>query len=371
MARTVDLYEILGVRRDATQDEIRKAYRRLAREHHPDVSDDPESEERFKEITGAYEILSDPQKRRQYDMFGTAGGPGGFAGPGPFGDIGDIFDFFFGGGSPFGPSRTRRRPSRTQPGEAVAVSLTLSFEEAAFGTTEDVTIEAFEACGVCDATGCAPGTSPSPCRHCGGSGEVQSTQQSIFGTVMTSRPCATCRGTGEEVVMPCESCRGEGRRPAKRTVTVEIPPGVADGMELRVAGAGHAGRAGGAPGDLFVAVGVRPHPVFERRGQDLFAVLEVPMTRAALGGEIEIETLDGPERVRLERGTQSGTVVRLKGRGVQHIERRGRGDLFLTIQVRTPEAKAKDERALLEQLAERRGDLGPEAIRLRRPGAAG
>ncbi len=369
-----DLYALLGVRRDAAQEEIKRAYRKLAREHHPDVSDDAGSEDRFKEVTAAYEILSDPAKRRQYDTFGSGSGP---LGGQQFGDISDIFDFFFGGASPFSGGRGARgrRPSRTQPGEAVAVDLSMSFEEAIFGTRTDVSVEAYETCETCGGIGCAPGTFPSACRACGGRGEVQAVQQSIFGSVMTMRLCATCEGTGEEIVAGCETCRGEGRIPTMRVVTVEVPAGVAEGMELRVTGAGHVGRAGGASGDLYVRLRVRPHAVFARRGQDLFAVLEVPMTQAALGAELEIQTLDGTERVKLDRGLESGAVIRLKGKGAQHIERRGRGDLFLTVHVSTPDPGGKEERKLLERLAEFRGEVAtrgePATGALRRPDEAG
>ncbi len=370
MAATTDLYALLGVRRDASAEEIKRAYRKLAREHHPDVSGEDGSEERFKEVTAAYEILSDPAKRRQYDMFGSGTGPLGGQ------QFGDIFDFFFGGSSPFSSGRGgRRSPSRTQAGEAVAADLALAFEEAVFGVRTDVSVEAYDTCAACSGSGCAPGTFPSACRGCGGRGEVQAVQQSIFGSVVTMRLCATCQGTGEEIAEPCGTCRGEGRVPNMRVVTVEVPGGVTEGMELRVPGAGHAGRAGGPPGDLYVRLRVRPHPVFARRNQDLFAVLEVPLTQATLGADLEVETLDGTERVKLERGTSSGAVIRLKGKGAQHIERRGRGDLFLTVHVATPEVGDKEERRLLERLAELRGEVtsrsDPGRGALRRPDEAG
>jgi len=253
----------------------------------------------------------------------------------------------------------------------VLASLTLSFEEAAFGVTKDVEVEALVECERCDGSGCEPGTGLSRCRYCGGTGEVQDMRRSIFGTVMTARTCMTCRGTGEEIESRCEQCSGDGRTAKARTVTVEIPPGVSDGLELRVADAGHAGRAGGPRGDLYVSLRVRSHPVFDRRGQDLFAVLEVPMTQAALGAEVEIDTLDGPERIRIEPGTRSGTALRLRNLGLPNLGRRGRGDLFLTIDVATPESAGKEERALLERLAELREETSrkgePAPGRLRRP----
>lgn len=371
MASTTDLYEILGVPRDANAEDLKRAYRGLAREHHPDVNSSPEAETKFKEISGAYEILSDPSKRQQYDTFGAVGngrGSGG-AGPGGFGDLNDIFDFFFSGGGRGGQARGRQRPSRTQRGEALGATLTLSFEEAAFGATKDVTVEAYAPCETCDSTGCAPDTSTTTCRSCEGRGEVQSRQQSIFGMVMTSHPCVACQGSGQEVLSPCEECRGAGRLPKTRVVTIEVPPGVAGGMELRVTGAGHAGRAGGPPGDLYASLDVLPHEVFERHGQDLHAILELTMTQAALGTDVDVDTLDGPERVKLDRGVQSGEVVRLKAKGLPNIERRGRGDLFLSVHVRTPEDVSREERKLLEELADIRGEETKKGARgsLKRP----
>lgn len=364
MAPARDLYEILGVDRNAAQEEIKKAYRRLARQLHPDVNASHDAEERFKEVTGAYEILSDPAKRRQYDAYGTSGGPPGF----PFGDVQDIFDFFF-GGSPFGTrTRTRgTRQSRARRGEDLFAAIRLAFHEAAFGSHRDLVIEKLEACSLCDGGGAKPGTGPSRCRTCGGSGQVQQVRDSIFGTVMTSMPCTACDGSGEELRSPCERCRGSGQEAARRTVPVDLPAGVSGGLELRIAGGGHAGRAGGPPGDLYLRIEVEPHPVFERRGHDLFAVLEVPMVQGALGTEVEVETLDGPERVRIEPGTPSGTTLRLKGKGVPNLNRRGRGDLFITIEVEMPERLSREERRLLEQLADLRGEAKPEAGRLRRP----
>jgi len=352
MASIPDLYDVLGVRRDATDDEIRRAYRRLARELHPDVNADPEAERRFKEITAAYQTLSDPARRRQYDMFGGQGGfptDMGF----PFGDFGDIFDVFFGRAS---GSRTRapRRRSRAAPGQDLGVNLSLTFEQAAFGGDHVVTVDTLAVCPRCEGSGSEPGTHPSRCRRCGGTGEIQDVARSVFGTVMTSRPCEVCQGTGEEIASPCKTCGGDGRVGDRQDVTVNVPAGVADGMELRISGVGAAGRSGGLPGDLYVSLRVEPHPVFERRGQDLVCALVVPMTQAALGAEVEIPTLDGTERARLEPGVASGTVLRLKGKGLPNPGRRGRGDLLVTVAVETPTPKTKEERALLERLAELR-----------------
>jgi len=357
-----DLYEILGVPRDASEEDIRKAYRRLAREHHPDVSGAPEAEARFKEISGAYEILGDPVKRQQYDLYGSGGGAEAF----PFGDVSDIFEVFFGGGG-FGPRRRTRRRTRTERGEDLFTSVSLAFEEAVFGVQRDLAVEALDTCATCGGNGCRPGTSPTTCRVCNGAGEVQDMRRSIFGTVMTSRPCTQCEATGQEITDPCETCRGAGRVSARKSVPIEIPAGVSDGLEMRMSGAGNAGRSGGSPGDLYITFRVQPHTVFDRRGQDLFAVLDVPMPRAALGADLEVETLDGTERVKLDAGAQSGDVVRLKGKGVPNLGRRGRGDLFLTVQVETPRKPSREERKLLEQLEQVRADEG-RGGGLRHPG---
>ena len=353
MARVPDLYGVLGVSRGATDEEIKRAYRKLARELHPDVNKDPQAEQRFKEITAAYQTLSDPGRRRQYDMFGSTGtaAPDFF----PFGDMGDIFDVFFGGGFGSRPRATRRR-TRVRRGDDVFAQVHLSFEEAVFGATKEVEVDSLEECPRCAGTGCEPGTHPSRCRTCGGAGEVQDVSRSVFGTVMTARTCTVCEGTGEEIAAPCRDCGGEGRISKRQAITVEVPAGVSDGMELRVTSAGQEGRHGGGPGDLYVSLRVTPHPVFERRGQDLVCALPVPMTLAALGTDVEVPTLEGSERIRLQPGTQSGTVVRLRGKGVPQLGGRGRGDIFVNVIVENPAPKTKEERALLERLAELRGE---------------
>ncbi len=358
-----DLYDVLGVSRDATQEDIRKAYRRLAREHHPDVNQDAEAERRFKEINLAYQTLSDPARRRQYDHFGGEGlAPDVFG----FGDLGDIVEAFF-GGSPFGRARTRRRV-RTMRGSDLRVTLSLTFEEAVFGASKEVPVTALRLCDRCRGTGCEPGTFPTRCSTCGGSGEVSDVRRSVFGTVMTSRTCARCEGTGEEISSPCRTCSGDGRVRTERTITVEVPTGVADGMELRMEGAGEDGRAGGHPGDLYLALAVDPHPVFERRGQDLVGVVEVPVLAAMTGTEVEVDTLDGTATVTVPPGTRAGTTLKVKNAGVPNLGRRGRGDLLLHVDLDVPAKLGPEERRLVEELVERRGERGPLRGRLRPPG---
>jgi molecular chaperone DnaJ len=372
MAAVRDLYEVLGVERGASDEDIKKAYRRLARELHPDVNADGDAADRFKEVVGAYEILSDPEKRQRYDAFGTSGGPQGA----PFSDIQDIFDLFFGQGGfgqgGFGPTARRRGPrSRAQHGEDLGVHLTLAFREAVFGTREELDIERLLECDRCMGNGAEPGTAPVACRTCGGAGQVQAVRRSVFGTVMTAAPCGTCRGTGQEVLDPCEACFGQGRRTEHATVTVDIPAGVSDGMELRVTGNGHAGVQGGPAGDLYVGLSVEPSSAFERRGQDLFTVLDISMTQATLGADIRIEVLDDTENIRVEPGTESGTVVKVRSKGVPHVNRRGRGDLYVTLHAMTPPELSKEERQLWQRLAELRGEetskRDPAPGELRRP----
>jgi len=362
VAQTRDLYEVLGVSRDATPEDIKKAYRRLAREFHPDVSADPEAEHKIKEINLAYQTLSDPRKRQQYDMYGGRGFTQDMFN---VGDISDIFEMFF-GGSPFGGRRSRGpRVARGADGHA---ALGLTFEEAAFGARKEIEIDRLTLCDACAGTGAAPGSAPVGCRHCGGTGEVSDVRRSVFGTVMTSRTCSVCGGSGQEIADPCPTCRGDGRVPETRSVSVEVPAGVADGMDLRVEGVGEQGHRGAPPGDLYLTLRVEPHPVFERRGQDLVAILDVPLTQAVLGADLAIETLDGPETVKIPPGLDPGTVIRLPGRGVPNIGRRGRGDLYLECAVDIPSSPSRKERALIEQLAELRSETtgkgaGPGTLR--------
>jgi len=347
-----DYYAILGVPREASTEDIKRAYRKLARESHPDANPhDQHAEERFKAVSEAYEVLSDPDKRQRYDTFGDASGAGNFGG---FGDLGDIMDAFF-GGSPFGRARPRTRSSAV-PGQDLGANVTLRFEEAVFGTKQELELTAQTRCDRCSGDGCEPGTYRGKCSTCGGAGEIRATRATILGTVMTSRPCGNCGGAGEAPTVPCTTCRGGGRIPKKRTVTINVPAGVDDGTTLRLRGEGEGGVRGGADGDLFVRVNVRPHDLFARRGDDLVCELTVPLSQAVLGASIPVQTLDGTEPLEVAAGTQHGDVLRLRGKGVPRLDGRGRGDLLIHVAVDIPKKLKPEERELFERVAELRGE---------------
>ena len=350
-----DFYEVLGIARDATDDEIKKAYRQLARQYHPDANDgDPAAEARFKEISVAYDTLRDPEKRRRYDMFGAQGAAaGGDPGMGGF-DFGvsDLFDAFFGGG--FGGSG--RGPAGPPRGPDAEVHLVLDLEEAAFGATKPVELRMPVECERCHGSGCEPGTHPSTCRTCSGAGEVRTVRRTILGQMMTATPCTACRGTGREILSPCRDCRGDGRVTMPATVEVQVPAGIDDGQRLRLAGRGPAAPRGGEPGDLYVSIAVRPHAFFERDNDDLLHVLRLPMTQATLGAHLKIDTLDGEEDLLIPSGTQTGRIFRLRGRGVPTLRGRGRGDLIVRVEVIVPEKLSSEEAQLVRQLAELRGE---------------
>lgn len=358
-----DYYEILGVPRDATQEEIKKAYRKLARQYHPDVNPgNKEAEEKFKEITEAYEVLSDEKKRAQYDQFGHAGDPGaGFGGFGGFGDfqgtgfggLDDLFDMFF-GGTGFGGARASRRP-QPQRGADLRYDLTIDFEEAAFGAKKNISIPRTETCSTCGGTGAAPGTHPSKCNVCGGTGEIRTTQTTPFGRFQSIRTCHRCHGTGEIITTPCGTCHGQGRVRRTRNITITIPPGVDTGSRLRVAGEGEAGILGGPPGDLYVIIKVRPHKIFRRKDDDVYVEIPISVVQAALGGEVEVDTLDGKDKIRIPEGTQHGATFTLRGKGIPRLHGSGRGDQIVTVQVVVPTNLNEKQKQLLREFGKTLG----------------
>jgi molecular chaperone DnaJ len=361
-----DLYELLGVGRDATDEELKRAYRTKAREFHPDTNHAGSGDdEHFKEISLAYEVLRDPERRARYDRFGHAGVFGqaaGGPGPGdPFGPggLGDLFDAFFGGMG--GAQAGRGRRTGPTPGPDAELTVDLTFREAVFGVQRQVDVTVPVHCDTCDGSGATPGTSVTRCPECQGAGELRRVRQSILGQVITAVPCPRCQGTGQSIESPCADCRGEGRRSEPRTLTVDIPAGVDDGSTLRLAGHGPAGFRGGPNGALFVHLAVRPDDIFERSGVDLHATVHVPMALAALGGSVPFDTLDDQRDLSIAVGTQSGEVLTLKGLGVPKLRGRGRGDLYVHLQVDTPTDLDDDQRGLLVRLAELRSEALGEA----------
>jgi molecular chaperone DnaJ len=343
-----DHYEVLGVSRDATDDQIKKAYRKLARELHPDVNPAPEAQERFKAVTHAYEVLSDPQQRQGYDM----GGQNPFGGAN-FG-FGDIFDTFFGGGQQRGP---RSRAERGQDG-LLRVDLTL--REAVFGVERNIDIDTAIVCGTCAGSCCQPGTSMEVCDVCRGAGQIQRQVRSLLGNVLTTSPCTSCRGFGQTIPSPCIDCRGQGRVRAKRTLELNIPAGVEDGLRLQLNGQGEVGFAGGPAGDIYIDIVVKPDEIFGRSGDDLTCILDVPLHDAALGAQVQIYTFDGPCNVEIAPGTQTGDVVTIKAKGAHKLRANGRGDLKVEMRVNTPGKLDSKQKELLRSLAKLRKDDHPK-----------
>jgi len=340
-----DYYEVLGVAKDADADAIKKAFRKQARQHHPDVKPgDKEAEAKFKEASEAYEVLSDPEKRQRYDQFGHAGtdpnqgfGGGGFGG---FGDIfGDIFDMFGGGSRRQGPRR----------GADLRYDMELTFEEAAFGVKKEIRVPRHESCDECQGSGAAPGTHPTTCSQCQGTGQVKVVQSTPFGRIQTSRPCNACRGVGKIISTPCPKCSGQGKVRKVRTLEIKIPPGAEDGLNLRLNGDGEAGDKGGVPGDLYVVISVKPHKFFQREGNEVFCEVPVSFVTAALGGEIEVPTLDGTVTMKVPEGTQTGTLFRLRGNGIPYRRGNGRGDQHVRVTVVTPTKLTERQKELLQE----------------------
>jgi molecular chaperone DnaJ len=352
-----DYYGSLGVARDASPDDIKKAYRKLARELHPDVNPDPKTQDRFKEVAEAYEVLSDAEKREMYDRGGDPLSRGGAGGPGGAGfgfDFGDVFDAFFGGASR-GPIPRRRR------GQDALIRVEVELAEAAFGATREIQVDTAVLCPTCDGECAAPGTHLEECDMCEGRGSIQSVQRSFLGQVVTARPCPQCRGFGDVIPTPCPECDGDGRVRTRSTLAVRIFPGVDTGNRIQLIGKGEVGPGGGQPGDLYVEVSVLPHPVFERRGTDLHCTITLPMTAAALGTSTSLETLDGEEPIDIKPGTQPGDVVRMRGKGVPQLHGQNRGDILVHVEVEVPTKLDDRQEELLRQLAAARGEEKPEA----------
>ena len=374
MADKRDYYEVLGLSKGASDDEIKKSYRKLAKQYHPDLHPgDKACEEQFKEINEAYEVLSDPDKKAKYDQYGHAafdpnagfggGGFGGFGGFDDFGDLGDLLGGIFGGGfGGFGGGSARR--SGPMKGESVRVRLALDFEEAAFGCSKQITVPRIENCDECGGSGCAKGTTADPCPDCGGSGTVRTQQRTPFGVMSSTAACRRCNGSGKIVKNPCPRCNGKGRIRRNKTISVNIPAGIDDGQTIQLRGEGHVGPNGGPAGDLLVTVSVRAHALFERDGSSVLLELPISFAQAALGAELEVPTLDGKVKYNIPEGTQTGSIFRLRGKGIPYINGSGRGDQFVTVTVETPRNLTREQKELLREFAEATG--GAEGVKGRK-----
>lgn len=374
MADKRDYYEVLGLQKGASEDEIKKAYRRVAKECHPDLHPgDKDAEARFKEANEAYGVLSDPDKKAKYDQFGFAGvdpnfgagaGAGGFTGD--FGDLGDIFGDIFGGfgfgGFSGGASRSASRTG-PQRGESLRVRLAIAFEEAAFGCQKEINVARVDQCPDCKGTGCAPGTTAEVCPDCKGSGTVRTQQRTAFGVFQSTNPCSRCGGTGKVIHTPCSQCRGSGQIRVQKKLSVSIPAGIDNGETISLRGQGNAGRNGGPAGDLLVTIQVRPSPIFQREGNNLYMETSVNFVQAALGTEIQVPTLDGDVALNIPEGTQTGSVFRLRGKGVPSLRGGGRGDQYVTVNLETPKNMTARQKELMRELADSFGekvkDRGP------------
>ncbi len=359
-----DYYEVLGVDRNASKSEIKKAYRRLARKYHPDVSNEPDAEDKFKEVSEAYEVLADENKKANYDRFGHSGAQAGFSGGGfswddfsHFDDISDIFgrdffgrdifDVFFGG--------RRRGRSAARRGSDLRYDLSVDLEDAVFGSEKEITVRREESCSKCNGSGAKDSDSVKTCSVCNGSGQARREQRTPFGSFVTVTTCGECKGSGKVITSPCVKCNGAGRVKKERKINVKIPQGIESGSYLRVGGGGDAGIKGGSPGDLYVVINIRGHKFFTRMGDDLHYELPVTFSQAALGDELEVPSFDGTIKMKIPEGTQTGTVFRLKGKGVPHLNSGSRGDQLVELVVKTPEKLNSRQRELLTELSETEG----------------
>lgn len=362
MATKRDYYEVLGIEKAATDADIKKAFRTLAKQYHPDVNqDDKTAEAKFKEINEAYEVLSDSQKRAQYDQYGHAGmDPNGFGGfGGGFGDfdmggIGDIFESFFGGAGGFG--RSSRSKNGPQKGTDLKYSMEITFENAAFGVEKEISISRMEACGTCQGTGAKPGTNPSTCQHCSGTGQVQYKQSTPFGQFINAKTCDVCRGEGKINPNPCTACNGKGKVKKNVKMKINIPAGIDDGQTISMRGEGEPGTKGGPSGDLYVTIRVKPHALFKRQGNDVICEMPITFVQAALGGELEVPTLDGKVKYTIPEGTQTGAVFRLKTKGIPFLRGGGRGDQYVKVEIEVPKKLNDRQKTMLREFAEISGD---------------
>lgn len=362
MAEKRDYYEVLGLQKGASEAEIKSAYRKLAKKYHPDLNpDNPEAEAKFKEVNEANDVLSDPDKRARYDQFGHAGvdpsyagGAGGYGYGGGFGgfsadggiDLGDIFDSIFGGGT----SSRRSNPNAPKRGSDIAVNLDISFMEACKGVTHEIELTRAEVCDSCNGNGAKPGTTPKTCPDCHGSGYVRVTQRTMLGSMTSQRPCSRCNGKGKIIETPCPACSGNGRVQKRKKISINVPAGIDNGQILTVTGEGNSGTNGGGKGDLNIRITVRKDPLFERRGSDIWVELPISYTQAALGDEVTVPTIDGNVTYRIPEGTQPGDVLRLRGKGVQHCQREGRGDMMVRVIIEVPKRLTKAQKEILQQV---------------------
>ena len=354
MADKRDYYEVLGVSRDADDATIKKAYRKLAKKYHPDINPgDKEAEAKFKEASEAYAVLSDAQKRKQYDQFGHAAfenGGGGGAGGFDFGDMGDIFGDIFGGGfGGFGGSSRQANPNAPRKGQDIRVRITLSFDEAVHGCKKNITITRQQECTECHGSGCAAGSSPETCPDCGGRGFVIRQQRTPFGVMQTQQPCSRCGGKGKLIKNPCKSCHGSGTIAVKKTLEANVPAGIDDDQGFRLSGMGNAGTNGGPAGDVIVAVTVQPSEVFQRDENNIYVVFPITYSQAVLGDTITVPSIDGKVEVNVPEGTQSGTTFRLRGKGIQYVNGRGRGDMYVKCEVEIPKKLSRTQREALKK----------------------